>query len=77
MRRTGNYNKECSDLHIAPIPNPSPARACRQRPADSCSKEEPVMREVMPGHHVACHLREAQTAAFAQARSSFGGAGFR
>jgi oligopeptide/dipeptide ABC transporter ATP-binding protein len=28
-----------------------------------CSKEEPEMREVFPGHHVACHLREVQTAA--------------
>ncbi len=25
-----------------------------------CSKEEPEMREILPGHHVACHLREAQ-----------------
>jgi hypothetical protein len=25
------------------------------------------MREVMPGHHVACHLREVQTAAFSEA----------
>ncbi len=24
-----------------------------------CSQDEPEMREVMPGHHVACHLREA------------------
>jgi oligopeptide/dipeptide ABC transporter ATP-binding protein len=28
-----------------------------------CSKEEPEMREVFPGHQVACHLREVQTAA--------------
>ncbi len=28
-----------------------------------CSQEEPEMREVFPGHHVACHLREAPTAA--------------
>jgi|HubBroStandDraft_4_1064222.scaffolds.fasta_scaffold42668_3 oligopeptide/dipeptide ABC transporter ATP-binding protein len=27
-----------------------------------CSKEEPEMREILPGHHVACHLREAQPA---------------
>jgi hypothetical protein len=26
-----------------------------------------MMREVMPGHHVACHLREVLTPAFAQA----------
>jgi oligopeptide/dipeptide ABC transporter ATP-binding protein len=32
-----------------------------------CSIEEPEMREVLPGHHVACHLREVQPAAFAQA----------
>ena len=27
-----------------------------------CSQEEPAMREVLHGHHVACHLREAQPA---------------
>jgi oligopeptide/dipeptide ABC transporter ATP-binding protein len=27
-----------------------------------CSKEEPSMREVFPGHQVACHLREAPAA---------------
>jgi oligopeptide/dipeptide ABC transporter ATP-binding protein len=32
-----------------------------------CSKEEPEMREILPGHHVACHLREVQTPAFARA----------
>jgi oligopeptide/dipeptide ABC transporter ATP-binding protein len=32
-----------------------------------CSQEEPEMREVLPGHRVACHLREVQTAAFAEA----------
>ena len=32
-----------------------------------CSKEEPAMREVLPGHHVACHLRDVQTAAFSEA----------
>ena len=31
-----------------------------------CSEEDPEMREVLPGHHVACHLREVQTAAFAE-----------
>jgi hypothetical protein len=25
------------------------------------------MREVFPGHHIACHLREVQTAAFSEA----------
>jgi oligopeptide/dipeptide ABC transporter ATP-binding protein len=32
-----------------------------------CSQEEPEMREVLPGHHVACHLREVQPAAATQA----------
>jgi oligopeptide/dipeptide ABC transporter ATP-binding protein len=32
-----------------------------------CSREEPKMREVLAGHHVACHLREVQTTAFSQA----------
>ncbi|HZS82480.1 MAG TPA: dipeptide ABC transporter ATP-binding protein [Stellaceae bacterium] len=32
-----------------------------------CSKEEPAMREVRPGHFVACHLREIDGAAFATA----------
>jgi oligopeptide/dipeptide ABC transporter ATP-binding protein len=32
-----------------------------------CSKEEPEMREIIPGHHVACHLREALPAASMQA----------
>jgi oligopeptide/dipeptide ABC transporter ATP-binding protein len=35
-----------------------------------CSQEEPEMREILPGHQVACHLREAQTPAFAQAASA-------
>jgi oligopeptide/dipeptide ABC transporter ATP-binding protein len=32
-----------------------------------CSQEEPQMREVLPGHHVACHLRDVPAALFAQA----------
>jgi oligopeptide/dipeptide ABC transporter ATP-binding protein len=32
-----------------------------------CSREEPEMRELLAGHHVACHLREVQTTAFSQA----------
>ncbi|MFL5266018.1 MAG: ABC transporter ATP-binding protein [Stellaceae bacterium] len=32
-----------------------------------CSQEEPEMREILPGHHVACHLREVQPAAATQA----------
>jgi len=34
---------------------------------ERCSKEEPEIREVLPGHHVACHLREVQPAAVTQA----------
>jgi oligopeptide transport system ATP-binding protein len=29
-----------------------------------CSVEEPVMREIKPGHLVACHLRQVDDAAF-------------
>jgi oligopeptide/dipeptide ABC transporter ATP-binding protein len=32
-----------------------------------CVRTEPQMREVAPGHHVACHLREPQPAALAAA----------
>jgi len=32
-----------------------------------CSKEEPEIREILPGHHVACHLREVQPAAVTHA----------
>ncbi len=32
-----------------------------------CSQEEPAMREILPGHQVACHLREAQPAVSMQA----------
>ena len=35
-----------------------------------CSQEEPEMREILPGHQVACHLRDVQTPAFAQAASA-------
>src|SRR5882724_12510459 len=30
---------------------------------ERCSKAEPAMREILPGHHVAYQLREVQTAA--------------
>ena len=33
-----------------------------------CSQEEPEIREVLPGHHVACHLRDVQPAALAERR---------
>jgi peptide/nickel transport system ATP-binding protein len=32
-----------------------------------CSEEEPAMREILPGHRVACHLREVQPATVTQA----------
>jgi oligopeptide/dipeptide ABC transporter ATP-binding protein len=32
-----------------------------------CSQEEPQMREVLPGHHVACHLRDVPAALLAEA----------
>ena len=32
-----------------------------------CSQEEPKMREVTPGHHVACHLRDVPPAVRVQA----------
>jgi len=35
-----------------------------------CRTEEPVMREVKPGHRVACHLRGVDRAAFAEAKPS-------
>ncbi|MGI6604776.1 MAG: ATP-binding cassette domain-containing protein [Firmicutes bacterium] len=44
------------------VPSPiNPAPGCRfakrcWRAEERCSKEEPVLREVAPGHRVACHL---------------------
>src|SRR5712671_4548117 len=55
------------------VPNPiDPPSGCRFHTRcpyafARCSKEEPEMREVLPRHHVACHLREVQPAAFAEA----------
>ncbi len=45
------------------VPSPiNPPSGCRFHTrclyaVSRCSKEEPEMREVFPGHHVACHLR--------------------
>jgi len=50
------------------VPSPiNPPAGCRFHTRcpyafDRCAAEEPAMREVAPGHHVACHLREAGTA---------------
>jgi oligopeptide/dipeptide ABC transporter ATP-binding protein len=50
----------------SPINPPSGCRFHTRCPYafDRCKVEEPVMREMRPGHHVACHLREVDTAAF-------------
>jgi oligopeptide/dipeptide ABC transporter ATP-binding protein len=50
----------------SPINPPSGCRFHTRCPYafDRCKVEEPGMREVRPGHHVACHLREVDTAAF-------------
>jgi len=39
-----------------------------------CKVEEPMMREVRPGHHVACHLRDVDAGALAAARANNGAA---
>src|SRR5438552_15555023 len=45
----------------SPIYPPSGCRFHTRCPYafDRCSKEEPPMQEILPGHHVACHLRDA------------------
>jgi oligopeptide/dipeptide ABC transporter ATP-binding protein len=45
----------------SPINPPSGCRFHTRCPYafDRCSQEEPPMQEVLPGHHVACHLRDA------------------
>ncbi|HEV2099967.1 MAG TPA: dipeptide ABC transporter ATP-binding protein, partial [Stellaceae bacterium] len=48
------------------VPSPvNPPSGCRFHTrcayaVGRCSTDEPEMREVFPGHHVACHLREVQ-----------------
>jgi peptide/nickel transport system ATP-binding protein len=55
------------------VPSPiNPPAGCRfhtrcPQAFARCSKEEPEMREVFPGHHVACHLRDPQPTTLAQA----------
>ncbi len=52
----------------SPINPPSGCRFHTRCPyaVARCSTDEPEMREVFPGHHVACHLRVVQTPAFVE-----------
>ncbi|HLY47364.1 MAG TPA: dipeptide ABC transporter ATP-binding protein [Stellaceae bacterium] len=53
----------------SPIDPPSGCRFHTRCPYafERCAKEEPQMREILPGHHAACHLRDAGPAAAAAA----------
>jgi oligopeptide/dipeptide ABC transporter ATP-binding protein len=53
----------------SPINPPSGCRFHTRCPyvMDRCRAEEPAMREIRPGHFVACHLRDVDAAAFAHA----------
>ena len=59
----------------SPINPPSGCRFHTRCPyvMDRCKVEEPLMREVKPGHQVACHLRDVDGQALAAARAKNGG----